>query len=426
MVKKMQTINFIHIGDIHFPDNYNKHILDHKDKGLGTEFVESISPNPFQKVSRELARVYGKCDVRAVLFSGDLTSRGNVSGYEACVDHFVKLLAIDDANNRVQFHVVPGNHDIDRNEAFFGDHTKMFDLFTEIWKRRGLDVLEPNVVRASLIDESDCKVQFISLNTCVGCGQTRHYPEFISGIIDSTIKGMDLNDKEKFELFCEKLDTPAACQDDIMKVEEFVNENKECNGVPVILAHHGLLPQSTIRTDIYTEIINGGHIRRVLNTIQYPVIYCHGHIHQDPIEVVTQPKYAKSNLISISAPEYPNGFNLVEVHFGSSGIPLGCNVRPFRTSDYCTVKEESNVRIKFNIFDNLDDYCDDDLKEVYKLIPPEDIRFNDLQQIINATDKIIEELGLVSIVEQLEWLGVLTIDNQKRKYTAWIIRRIGL
>lgn len=422
----MQTINFIHIGDIHFPDNYNKHIVDHKDKGLETTFIESISPSPFQKVSRKLTEILKKCEVRAVLFSGDLTSRGNVPGYDACVDFFVKLLAIDDADNRVQFHVVPGNHDIDRNEAFFGDSKKMFDDFTQIWKHRGLDVMEPNAVRVGVIDEANCKAQFISLNTCIGCGQTRQYPEFISKVIDSTIEGMDLTNKEKFELFCEKLDTPAASQDDLMRVEEVINENKECNGVPVILAHHGLLPQSTIRTDIYTEIINGGHIRRLLNTIQYPVIYCHGHIHQDPIEVVTQPKYARSSLISISAPEYPSGFNLVELHFGANGIPLGCNVRPYRTSDYCSVEEGNNVRVKFNIYDNIDDYCDDDLKKVYKLIPAEEIRFNDLFKEINVTDWIIDELGLVNILEQLEWLGVLTIDNQKRKSTAWIIRRIGL
>ena len=37
-------------------------------------------------------------------------------------------------------------------------------------------------------------------------------------------------------------------------------------------------------------------------------MYCHGHIHDDPVEVVTTPADSKGGVIIISAPRFSDGF----------------------------------------------------------------------------------------------------------------------
>ena len=400
--------------------------MDNKDKGLNRDFIASVSPNPFHKVSKELSRILTTTEIRGILFSGDLTSRGDKDSYDSCVKHFNKLLSLNTTPKGDIVHVVPGNHDIDRQKVFSENTDKMFDCYVEVWKKYNLDVLKPYEVRTKIETDGNSKVQFFSLNTCVGCGQTRVYPDVIKNIIDEHVKKVNLSDRDSFELFCERLDTPAAKQEHLDQLEDEIKIAKQNHIVPVVLAHHGLLPQSTIRTKIYAEVINGGQIRSMLENIQYPIIYCHGHIHQDPVEIVIKPRCEGSNLISISAPEFHDGFNVIDLHFGKTGIPIGCIIHPYRAQEFGSVNEEQIIKVPFNLYDTLDDYCDDDLKQVYKLLPSKEIRFNEIFKSVKKLNPNMSQTDLENILYQLEWLSVVRIDNLNRKSAYWIVRRVGL
>lgn len=423
----MKSIKMIHVGDVHYPDTYNQNLVDVKDKGLRDGFVKRISPNPFQKVSAELSKVLNSEKIEAILFSGDLTSQGDEAGYSSCVKHFFDLLEIDEKVKRgLVLHVVPGNHDIDREIAFSESSAKKFDIFIDAWERCGLQVLFPNEVRISSIENNKCKIRLFSLNTCLGCGELRRYPEEIRGSLKENIKSADLSDKDTFEVYCEKLDTPAADQDHLALIERTIMEDSDNHCMPVILAHHNLLPQPMVRTEIYTEVINAGHIRSVFNSIEYPVLYCHGHIHQDSIEVINRPKYGNSGLISVSAPKFSDGFNILEVFFTSTGVPVGCSVVTYNFKKFGSVRKEDEVRVRFNLIENIDEHCHEKVQEVHNLIVSEETRFNDLHSHLKSSSVDISPEDLSIVLRELEWIGVICIDNYKRRSNKWIIRRIGI
>ena len=66
------------------------------------------------------------------------------------------------------------------------------------------------------------------------------------------------------------------------------------NVLSVIVAHHNLLPQRLPRLAPYTELVNGGALRASLGELGKPVLYLHGHIHEDPIEILRSPGGAPS------------------------------------------------------------------------------------------------------------------------------------
>lgn len=253
----MHSIKIIHVGDVHFPDTHNKNLVNLKDRGLSGDFIDRIAPNPFQKMSSELGKIINDEKTKGILFSGDLTSRGNVDGYRSCVDHFFNLLDMGErVRDDFELHVVPGNHDIDRELAYSEDSDRKFDVFSEVWDRHGLKVLAPNEVRTTVINDDRCSVKVFSLNTCIGCGELRSFPEEIRENIEEKVKGADLANERLFDLYCEKLDTPAASQEHLETIEMEIRGDSETNSLPIILAHHSLLPQSTVRTEIYTEVLN--------------------------------------------------------------------------------------------------------------------------------------------------------------------------
>lgn len=421
----MECIKIIHIGDVHYPDSYNKHIVDMKDKGIDKGFIEKITPNPFERVSKEIIKVIKSDDIKGILLSGDLTTRGNLAGYESCVSHFLSLFSSANEES-IEIHVVPGNHDLDREIAISGNPNKKFDKFVDVWVKHGANYLLPNDVRKSSVDVNGCKMRLYSLNTCVGCGEIRRLPDKNKIDLEKLLKEADLTEEDNFDLFCEQLDTPAANQEHIDEIEDSIIAGCENSELPVVLAHHGLLPQSTVRIDIYTEMINGGHVRSILDTIECSILYCHGHIHKDPVEVIRQPKFKRSNLISISAPEFCDGFNLIEIYFSTKKVPLGCVVRPYRFQSFGSVREDQKIPIKLTSVPNIDDCCHEQVEEIYKLIPAEEIRFIDLCTNINTSSVTINNVDVESILKELNWIGVIVIENIERNSRKWTVRRVGL
>lgn len=400
----MESITFIHIGDVHFQDVNKKYINEHADKAVSETLVNDISPLPFAKVSEYLSLVLEQNDIDAVLISGDLASRGCTDSYQSCVEHFLGLNNFF-LSNPEKIHIVPGNHDLIRPKESEQDKFAKFLPFSEIWRSRGLDVLQPDIVRSSITKRGDGGVRFLSLNTCYGCGEFR---------FESQSSGQNI----------EQLDSPSVCDLHISILQSLIQNDRieDCSLLPIILGHHGILPQSVSRIKPYTEMMNGGYLRTVLSSFGYPIIYCHGHIHEDPVEIIVSPKTPNSEIISISAPSFSDGFNLVSVYFSSKNVPIGLKIKPFRTDYSGIVKEQASIECKIKTSEYLDDTCSKDAENIYAKLSRSDYRYKELKKEFEDVDNSTLDNSL----RELHWLGYLQIDNFNRAPEKWLIKKVGI
>ncbi|MCD0459580.1 metallophosphoesterase [Roseiconus lacunae] len=154
----MQSIDILLVGDIHFPQS--KLDLDYKDDGVSIEYAERISLSPLRVVIDEIEKLASSTS--GILFCGDLTSWGDPTGYQECVDWLEETLKIKDEVywKHDQVHVVPGNHDVDRSlckPGVVADKGK-FEPFLNAWRKHGLeDLLTLEQVRQTSVQSSDSR-----------------------------------------------------------------------------------------------------------------------------------------------------------------------------------------------------------------------------------------------------------------------------
>ena len=296
-----------------------------------------------------------------------------------------------------------------------------FSAFKSVWKSIGRDILAIDSVRSSTISSKGVSLNILSLNTCAGCGEEySKFPEDIAQTYKTLLQNSDLENKENFDLFCENLDTPAIYS---QHVGELIGQitGSESNNFCLILGHHPLLPQATMRVAPYTELLNGGNTRLALTDQNKPIIYCHGHIHEDPVEVVSQPGNAASQLILISAPEYKDGYNSIEIFYTEKGSAIGVEITPYRTSRGY-IREQASIKIPIALHKL--SACDEIVFSVYQRIT-NDYRFAELKSTLETSDIEVEESALEEILRELQWLGVISVSNKKSSRNMWTITRVG-
>ena len=98
----------------------------------------------------------------------------------------------------------------------------------------------------------------------------------------------------------------------------------------VLVGHHNLLPQKIPRISPYGEMLNAGFVRSQMLGLDRPIVYLHGHIHQDPVEVVSDPRLPDSKLVLISAPEIKDGFNEIVFYISEHDDLVGIRLIPHR------------------------------------------------------------------------------------------------
>src|SRR5439155_694758 len=114
----------------------------------------------------------------------------------------------------------------------------------EMWETSYARVLEGSRVRETNIHHKGCVVQLCSLNTCIGCGETRYLPKQIKNELTALLEKYvgDEGDLAAFDLIGEQLDTPAVLEEHLHEIEKLIQRLARV-GVPVVLGHHGVLPQ---------------------------------------------------------------------------------------------------------------------------------------------------------------------------------------
>jgi hypothetical protein len=424
----LKSLTLLQIGDVHFPESKLECISHLKDKAFPSAVSDVTVMRPLVYVSRALAKEL-EHKPQALLFSGDLTSKGSVAGYADCLTYLKDLINFKRWDTE-RIHVVPGNHDIDRAhiDPNGEDLFQKFDAFGQLWKDIGTTVLTVDKFRETQIALSRTSgIRIFSLNSSLGCGEKRFLPMEIRKELGRILKEYEdaVGADNAFGLIGETLDTPAFDHDSIDQVCQSIAHLGHST-VPVILSHHNILPQALPRIAMYTETVNAGVLRSRLSHAQRPVLYCHGHIHDYPLEVVHEPEYPGSKVICVSAPNFTKGFNAIRVEFGARGQPLGCVVVSYRLNPRDCQIRPYEIRVLFHIPgpDVLNRLAHPKLSRILAVLSDQDERFEDVLARVSADSAIgLTKSTLGNALLEGEWLGFLVIHGADEEPKYWTIRK---
>lgn len=326
-------MTILQVGDVHLARTAKLgRPIDDKDQRFPTDLRHLLGTAPVKVVFRALHRLLDKGGIDLLLFMGDLAEQGDLDGYKSCVRFLAEALQLGTGRRfaNLPFGIVPGNHDVDRKLAAKPGLKAKFQPLQKALASMGLPAMPVDSPIWLEVRQDPCRIDVALLNSCWGCGSKEFIPEeFRAGIVDAinAAIGGGKDSQATRAYYDRQLDTPAFSGDTVQKLIEGA-ATLPGGSLIVAVAHHNLLPQRQPRLAPYTELVNSGAVRSALSKLDRPVLYLHGHIHEDPVEVVHVPGGAP--LISVSAPEVPDGFNQLDVVFTPSGLPLTCSVRPWR------------------------------------------------------------------------------------------------
>jgi len=425
--RMLKTVNLVHIGDVHFPEATNERLGDFKDRGFPSAVEDLARLSPLTCVARALTEVI-EHSPDALIFTGDLTSFGEPTGYKHCLEYFDGMLNLKRWKPE-KVHVVPGNHDVERSKVDPAGHdlTAKFESFKKLWEGVGLPILSVDGVRSTSLvplKSGIYRTALYSMNSSLGCGE-RRYPEKVRVPLTELLNAYaaSVPPDEAFELLGETLDTPAFNQAHVDEVCSSI-ASLDRKTIPLVIAHHNLLPQALPRIAMYSELINAGLVRSRLSHLQRPVVYCHGHIHDHPVEVISEPEFDGSRLICIAAPKFSEGFNSIAIQYSSTEEPLGCIVTSYRLITRDGQVRPNTFRVPFHAptHANVRHLCSPLLNAVLANLSEADLRFSELLQKLSLKGQQKQTLE-VALLEG-EWLGVLALSEKQEDRVHWIIRKV--
>jgi hypothetical protein len=428
----MTRISLIHVGDIHFPDNKSLQAIDLKDKGLTKTFTNSIAPFPLKRAMEALIMLLDSVsDIRGLLFSGDLTSRSDIDGYLECVEYLASNLSGLPIWSEDQLHVVHGNHDIVRDADTSVDALARYRPTQDAWVNRSLPVITPDGVRSVEIREGKASAWVHSLNSCIGCGEQRRIPEKVRAELGAILTklGVAPISSSNFDLVGEQLDTPAFDIDHLSDLTARVAD--DLASVHLLLGHHPILPQAMPRVEIYTEAINGGLVRSALTDLRTSVLYCHGHVHDDPIEIIRDAE-SGTEVVFVSAPLFVHGFNLITFHFATdrrstanAALPLGCEITRYRIRRNGGLKPGEPIRVALCRHENFEFVGDDVHHSILQALTSQPTRFRPLLESVRKSHAGLPKARFEEHLEHLDWHRMIEIVGRNAEADHWQIRRVG-
>lgn len=411
---RVPIISVIQIGDIHFPENRTRSIGDVKDEAIAPRIVEHASPKVLFKVFSHIAKTIEQHTAYGVLICGDLTTKGDLDAYRQCVNYLKTSLRLDLADVNC-WHVVPGNHDVARKTLQPGQSpfpalfTPLATVWTELFGRNPLAI---DHVRVSDIATAPESITLFSLNSCVGCGEWRKLSPSLRGSLQPAISDLvsaEADEARRFALVAEQLDSPVFTDQDITSLCDQV-KSLPANRIPIILAHHNLLPQATVRADIYTELLNGGALRSRLARINRPIVYCHGHIDDDPMECIDFIGFPASRIISVSAPQASEGYNVLRFHFSTNGLPLGMEIVKCRLRNHGDVESEPALRVPFVVPSSAKYHPNEAFSRIINACQSKREPIRDVHRRLDAPKP--QTANLAAILREAEWYGLVELQNR--------------
>lgn len=426
----MKTITILQLGDVHFDQTSAGPDVDVKDRQISPALIREAAPSRLRAVMQAIERL---CETRlpdAAVFCGDLTTRGDLPIYGECVEYLNRTLGL--AEGRFwpleRIHAVPGNHDVDRATADPAgeDFFRKFAPLEEVWRNEDLDILAGKRVRPTqLRGKQGGEVAAYSINSCIGCGERRaRQGEFTDTRRKELEAKSAAGDQEATDLLWEGLDTPLFAKEHLASLNGAIGGLRPTS-LPIVIAHHNLLPQAVPRAAIYTELINGGAARVRLSSHGRWVLYLHGHIHDDPIEVIDQRYPSRGQILAISAPRIDVGFNVVSIEFGYADRPMGASIFHYRYEKGGDVRPRPEIRIGLAA---KADEPNQLLGDILSIIQPgTNMRFRDLDKHLSQRrSEDVDREDLCDALREAEWAGYIAISEREDQPTQWTISREAL
>ncbi|RFZ83853.1 metallophosphoesterase [Shinella sp. WSJ-2] len=426
----MKRLRILQVGDIHFP--WSENVAPRADFGTSPDNISVVSSSlktPGVALNKLAASIRNICDPKPdlVVFVGDFTVKGDPDNLDKavkyCLNGLLKpIFSQEEISERVLF--VPGNHDVTRPVEGSTDPYEKFETYRLAMENNGITNHSTRNFGRVTVPVSGSTVSALGINTCLGCGEFRALPSKLRTAISEAINGYHIPATapkliEDVSEIAEQLDMPLLDRKDIDGLDV------ELTGIhgksPIIVGHHNLLPQKETRVLPYGELINSGVLREVLATKDYPVLYLHGHIHSDPIELIRDPLHHDGGILSISAPMITDGVNIVDLYLDADLEPIGVDIIPWRFSPTLQLVRNRSLRISMAHGENRLASLPEEARRIFRyLVHAGDAAHRHLSQL---SDELGLDIDLIARnCEALSWAGLVHVANAHKSPPKWDIR----
>jgi hypothetical protein len=342
----LSKITLLQIGDIHLPDWKSQATeVDVKLSTFSPTIISSLATKPLTSVLAALRSVCRDVEpIDAVITMGDFTSRGDTAVIADAVMILEGIINDSLADRRIPVFGVPGNHDVSRDDALQLGDTGKFGALQEAFRASNWrDPPVRNFVSYEITGHNGVKLPTVMMNSSIGSWSKALFPR---GLMDSLLNPVDgppleLSDREPFgdrglltdspsdlaTQIYEQIDTPYFRAIDLEEIASRIGRERKTT---LVVSHHNILPQYIPRISYFGEVLNAGYARRLLLQTNANILYLHGHIHDDPIEIIRQPSSPDTQVISVSAPEIWKGFNKISIFFTDERRPFLIKITQYR------------------------------------------------------------------------------------------------
>lgn len=366
-----KIVRILQIGDIHlpwWPDA--KTSIDQKDEKFSEYIVQDLTQNKLSLVLKSLNKVASSGGISAAIFMGDFTSKGDVPEIAKCVKIFDTIIKDSKSDRKVEIFGVPGNHDVSLADARKLGPINKFDHLVNAF--HDCDWNDPPVESCLfkvITGENGAKIDVFLINTAIGSMSVHLLPveigsqfnrenldesavEFLSQDTDERAQpdlGGALRPKSRRQQL-DQLDTPYVAKNAFSSMLDFISQIEA--DTALVCAHHNLLPQRTPRITPYAEMLNAGLLRDCLLRTNKNIIYLHGHIHEDPVEVIYKPvPYGRNkkytSILMVAAPPIWDGFNEVSFFCDSNSEIFLVRITEYRPDRNGNIGNFSDQKTRF-------------------------------------------------------------------------------
>lgn len=456
-------IRVIQVGDVHLPqweEEKSYSPIDKKDKNYSPSIISDIQGlDNIAAVLKRLAKIGTSDQTDAVVFMGDFTTRGATEQIPAAIEIFTNIFTKFDSS-RVPIFGVPGNHDVDKNEALKHGASGKFSPLQKSFKEYGWH--EPPIDRSRRV-QLQCagKTLPISLiNTSIGSWSAHLLPDVLEQQfsndrladvpIKQTAKLTGANDPEgDFEIQKNEktradqlfaMDVPFISRGTTASLGRDFNENSD-KDTHIIVGHHNFLPQKIPRITPYGEMLNAGMFRRYLQNTRRNIVYLHGHIHDDPIEIIGIPAFEKgsqaysqpstSKIVSISAPPIWEGFNEVAFFLDDDSQVYLLRITKYRLDENMEIGNFSDQEtVYIPLLQSVSDLLGTDTRKILQALKEQKsrtnqtgtIKWSDLLHYLSEKKVELSKEIIEHSILKLFCGGLVRINNLGREPVRWAIR----
>jgi hypothetical protein len=416
----------LHISDIHYSQETNAlcqnvEPIDFERKDwaeLSDIERKKITPHIIRTIKKQLYDDIENENFISVILTGDLCDKGNINAFDKCLEYLtVQFHNFSKRVNSEQIYFTAGNHDI--NSRYDPENLQSrFENFLLSLRDKNFKEYSTETIFEYLFEVNGCKILLLDINSCFEFGNILRQPDHIRKYIQATRDNEgDLADLNKilnvpyirdafFDSICEKI----------------INYPDH---LPIIYTHHNLFPmRHFVEGKEYDGILNCGSFQERLYSLKRPVLFIHGHVHDNPTDIHVCPE-SEEKIIFISAPLFFPivnhkdssifGYNIININFSdrNPSIPLSCELHKmqFDVKNGVLKREKENPIPFYDSLRALPHVVDIDQAILYEINGhPNGIRLNKLMESIKSKEIVsttYTNADLVSALEQLRAIKLI-------------------